>query len=330
MIDHIGNTDLIYNKYLSELYNCTISIKAEYQNPGMSSKDRPAISMIRDAEKRGLLKPGHTIVEASSGNTALGLVMIAKELGYKTHFFLSRNSSIEKQKALKLHGANITICENSSSPEDSKSTMACARDWCLSNPDSFFCNQYSNKANSLAHFDSTGPEIWNQSEGSVTHFLCGVGTGGTITGVGKFLKSKNPMITVIGVDSEGSILHDYFYYGQVSKVTTSVCPIEGIGRKFIPSVLDFGCIDEFFRVSDKQAVNRIYDFIEHDAHLPGFSSGAVLSALNQMSAGLRPNDHVVLLFADHGSRYMSKIYNQDWLIEHHHDKWMKHESVKTG
>ena len=322
MIDQIGNTDLIYNKYLSELYNCTISIKAEYQNPGMSSKDRPAISMIRDAEKRGLLKPGDTIVEASSGNTALGLVMIAKELGYNTHFFLSRNSSIEKQKALKLHGATLTICENSSCPEDSKSTMSCARDWCLSNPDSFFCNQYFNEANSQAHYDGTGPEIWNQSEGSVTHFLCGVGTGGTITGVGKYLKSKNPMITIIGVDSEGSILHDHFYYGQVSEVTSSVCPIEGIGRKFIPSVLDFGCIDEFFRVSDKQAVNQIYDFIEHDAHLPGFSSGAVLSALNQLSAGLRPNDHVVLLFADHGSRYMSKIYNQDWLIEHHHDNWI--------
>lgn len=316
MIDQIGNTDLIRSNRLSDLYQCQIYLKAEFQNPGMSAKDRPALYMIRDAERRGLLKPGFTVVEASSGNTAIGLASICKELGYPCHFFLSKSSSPEKRTLLKLYGAEITICDNSNGLDDALSTLSRATSWSSEHPHSYFCNQYENPANVQAHFETTGPEIWSQTVGGVTHFICGVGTGGTISGVGKYLKSQDSTVTIIGVDTFGSILYDYFYNGVVTEPTHPVCEIEGIGRLFVPGNLDVGCIDEFIRISRDEAIKAVYDFIGSSAILPGFSSAAVLAALHKIGPGLRERDTVVLMFADHGCRYMSKIYNQQWLHEH--------------
>jgi cystathionine beta-synthase len=320
MIEQIGNTELLREIHLSNLYSSSISIKAEFQNPGMSSKDRPALYMIRDAEKRGLIKPGYTVVDASSGNTATGLAILCKELGYKSHFFLSPSASDEKIQCLHDLGAQITICCTSGGPDDPDSTINRAKMWCVENPTSYFCNQYFNKANQLSHFETTGPEIWLQTRGQITHFICGIGTGGTISGVGKYLKKMDPTITVIGVDSVGSILYDYFYKGSFEVDPNKKCDIEGIGRKFVPGALDISVIDEMIQVSSDEAIESAYEFITFSSILPGFSSAAVLAALKKIGPGLRVTDHVVLLFADHGCKYQSKLYNPDWLTGHRSDK----------
>jgi cystathionine beta-synthase len=316
MIERIGNTDLLREYHLSNLYLSNIFVKAEFQNPGKSSKDRPALYMIRDAEKRGLLHPGFTVVDASSGNTATGLAMLCNELGYECHFFLSKSASDEKIDCLTQLGAQITVCCTSGGPDDPDSTINRAIQWCSENPQSYFCNQYFNQANQLSHFETTGPEIWEQTDGQITHFISGIGTGGTISGVGKFLKQMDPTITVIGVDSVGSILHDYFYKGTFEVDHNQKCDIEGIGRKFIPGALDISCIDEVIQVSRNEAVQSAYEYIRNSSILPGFSSAAVLAALQKIAPGLRESDRIVLLFADHGSKYQSKLYNEDWLTEH--------------
>jgi cystathionine beta-synthase len=316
MIEQIGNTELLRDDHLSNLYSSNLFIKAEYQNPGKSSKDRPALYMIRDAEQRGFLKSGYTVVDASSGNTATGLALLCNELGYSCHFFLSASASKEKVECLKDLGAQITVCCTSGGPDDPESTIYRAVQWCEANPESYFCNQYFNLANQQAHFETTGPEIWDQTHGQITHFVCGIGTGGTISGVGKYLKQMDPTITVIGVDSVGSILHDYFYKGTFEVDQTNRCDIEGIGRKFVPGALDISCMDEIIQVSRDEAVYAAYEYIENGMILPGFSSAAVLAALQKVAPGLRETDQVVLLFSDHGSKYQSKLYCEAWLTEH--------------
>lgn len=327
MIERIGNTELLREHYLSNLYLSNIFVKAEFQNPGKSSKDRPALYMIRDAEQRGLLKPGFTVVDASSGNTATGLAMLCNELGYRCHFFLSKSASEEKIDCLLNLGAKITVCCTSGGPDDPDSTINRAIQWCRDNPESYFCNQYFNKSNQQSHFETTGPEIWEQTGGQITHFVCGIGTGGTISGVGKYLKKMDPTITVIGVDSVGSILHDYFYKGTFEVDHSKKCDIEGIGRKFIPGALDITCIDEVIQVSKIEAVESAYQFVRYSSILPGFSSAAVLAALHKISPGFRESDHIVLLFADHGSKYQSKLYNNEWLAEHNFE--FKSDIVQT-
>ncbi len=316
MIERIGNTELFREYHLSNICLSNIYVKAEFQNPGKSSKDRPALFMIRDAERRGLLKSGFTVVDASSGNTAIGLAMLCNELGYKCHFFLSKSASDEKIECLRGLGAQITICCTSGGPDDPDSTINRAIKWCEEHPESYFCNQYFNLANQQSHFETTGPELWEQTNGSITHFICGIGTGGTISGVGKYLKQMNPTVTMIGVDSVGSILHDYFYKGSFEVDHSKKCEIEGIGRKFIPGALDMSYIDEIIQISRDEAVKAAYDYIEFSPFLPGFSSAAVLAALQKIAPGFRENDHIVILFADHGSKYQSKLYNEEWLTEH--------------
>lgn len=316
MIDRIGKTELLRQHHLSNLYHSSIFIKAEYQNPGKSSKDRPALYMLKDAEERGLLKPGYTVVDASSGNTATGLAILCKELGYDAHFFISKSASHEKIDNLYQLGAQITFCCSSGGPDDPQSTINRAKEWCREHTKTYFCNQYFNPANLRSHYETTGPEIWEQSGGQITHFICGIGTGGTISGVGKFLKSMDPSVTVIGVDSVGSILHDYFYKGTFEVDCSEKCEIEGIGRKFIPGSLDISVIDEIIQVSRDEAVTAAYEFIGHNSFLPGFSSAAVLAALQKVAPGLREQDKIVLLFADDGSKYQSKLYNSEWLTEH--------------
>jgi len=316
MIERIGNTELLREHHLSNLFLSNIFVKAEYQNPGKSSKDRPALYMIRDAEVRGLLRTGYTVVDASSGNTAIGLAMLCNELGYRSHFFLSKSASNEKIDYLRTLGSQITICCTSGGPDDPESTINRAIQWCNDNHESYFCNQYFNQANQESHFETTGPEIWEQTGGQITHFVCGIGTGGTISGVGNYLKKMDPTITVIGVDSVGSILHDYFYKGSFEVDHLKRCEIEGIGRKFIPGALDISIIDEIVQISRDEAVYAAYDYIEKGLILPGFSSAAVLAALQKIGPGFRESDQVVLLFADHGSKYQSKLYSNEWLTEH--------------
>lgn len=316
MIERIGNTELLREHHLSNLYLSNIFVKAEFQNPGKSSKDRPALYMIRDAEHRGLLRPGYTVVDASSGNTATGLAMLCNELGYNCHFFLSKSASDDKIECLRGLGAQITVCCTSGGPDDPESTINRALKWCDENPESYFCNQYFNQANQKSHFETTGPEIWEQTGGQITHFICGIGTGGTISGVGRYLKEMDPTITVIGVDSVGSILHDYFYKGTFEVDHSKRCDIEGIGRKFVPGALDISFIDEIVQVSRDEAVHAAFDYIKNGIILPGFSSAAVLAALQKIAPGFRENDCIVLLFADHGSKYQSKLYNNEWLSGH--------------
>jgi cystathionine beta-synthase len=328
MIDLIGNTPLYLDPHLSNLAGCTVSVKADYQNPGMSSKDRPALFMIQDAIQRGLLQRGDTVVEASSGNTAIGLAMVCQTYGLKCHFFISRKCSDEKKSILRQFGAEITACTSSGDEWDPESPLGKARLFAENHPSSFFCNQYANKANSAAHYQTTGPEIWRQTKGKVTHFIAGIGTGGTITGVGRYLKSQNPAVKVLGVDPVGSVLYDYFRTGSVVQPEGS-CTIEGIGRTFLPAVLGFDCIDDVFRVGDAQAVEAAYSYRESTGYLTGFSSAAVLASLLEHSDLFETNNHVVLFFADHGSRYASKLYNPAWLAEHVPDCRIPHCTAKA-
>lgn len=315
MIERIGNTGLYLVRSLSRFYGCSVYVKADYMNPGMSAKDRPAFYMVRDAERRGLLKPGYTVVEASSGNTAIGLAMICKELGYKCHFFLSKKCSDEKISLLGVYGATHTVCASSGCVNDPESTIGRAKRYCDTRNDTYFCNQYANEANSRSHYETTGPEIWDQTDGTVTHFFAGVGTGGTITGVGRFLKEQNPQVCIIGVDPVGSVLYDFFYNERMAGPADHVCQIEGIGRSFIPDILDISVIDKFVQVTDAATVRAAYGLVDVEGMLTGFSSAAVLAALDQIKDDLNSNDKVVLFFPDHGSRYLSKLYNPVWLGE---------------
>lgn len=313
MKDLIGGTNLYPVKSLSEAAGCQVYIKADYLNPGMSSKDRPALFMIKEGVRKGFIHSGTTIVEASSGNTAIGLAMICKSYDLKAHFFVSNKCSSEKLEILNLYGADVTICSSSGDMNDSESTLGKAKRFSDSEPKAFFCNQYFNEANANAHFNTTGPEIWEQTGGKVTHFIAGVGTGGTISGVGGFLKSQMASTKVIGADPEGSILYNHFYDLDYQNLPEVVNFIEGIGRRFIPGSLNFDVIDSLVKVSNEEAICEAYAFLDSDSFISGFSSAAVLSAFRKVTPSLKESDHVVLFFADHGSRYLSKLYNTEWL-----------------
>lgn len=315
MIKNIGETSLFRSEALSESHHCHVYIKADYQNPGMSAKDRPALYMIKHAEKQGFLKPGYTVVEASSGNTAIGLALVCKSRGYKCHFFISAKCSAEKRELLKVLGAEITICTTSGDVTDPDSTLGRAAQYAESTAMTYFCNQYYNPANSLAHYETTGPELWAQTKGSITHFIAGVGTGGTITGVGKYLKEQNSNVNIIGVDPAGSILTEYFLTGDVTNKKRLAYQVEGIGRNFIPGVLNNAYIDEFITVSDDETVLAAYRSVQETGLLPGFSSAAVLAALDKLTPKLLPTSKVVLFFPDHGIRYLSKLYNTQWVSD---------------
>ncbi len=313
MLERIGQTPLIRSESLSSKYGCTVYIKEDFHNPGMSSKDRIAHYMIREAAQSGILSPGGTVVEASSGNTGLGLAMIARTKGYSCHIFVSNKCSAEKISLLERHGATVTICTNSNGFSDPGSTQARARRYADRTPGAFFCNQYFNPANTRAHYETTGPEIWEQSTSPITHFIAGVGTGGTISGIGRYLKEQNPAIRVWGIDPCGSILTDYFNHGTITKPGNYL--IEGIGRNFIPGTLDFDIIDRFIQVDEPDAVLAAHVHKRDTGFLSGFSSAAVMAGLHRAASqqSFRPQDTVVLFFADHGSRYLSKLYNEQWL-----------------
>jgi cystathionine beta-synthase len=309
----IGGTPLTLSEFLSDQMGCAIYIKKEFCNPGGSAKDRVAMFLIKDGEDRGLIQQDTIIVEASSGNTAIGLAMICKRKGYRCKFFVTTKSAPEKIKILKSLGAMIEVAMGSGGPDDEGSSYFMAQQYCIKNPKTYYCNQYFNPINVEAHYQTTGPEIWGQMRGHISHFLAGVGTSGTITGVGKYLKGKSSNINIIGVEPCGSILQHYHNQHSLEGAIMGKFVIEGIGRHFIPSIFDGRYIDDIIQVEEIQCVDAAYKYRFETGELPGFSSAAVIQALYQLKGKLPSDAGVVLLFCDSGERYASKLYNKQWL-----------------
>lgn len=279
----------------------------------MSAKDRPAYYMIQDAIARNFIGPGGTFVEASSGNTGLGIALIAKQMGYRVKIFVSKSCSNEKIATLTDAGAEIEICDNSNGLQDFHSTQFRAQSFAATQPNAYFTNQYYNSQNIRAHYKTTGPEIWQQTEGKITHFVSGVGTGGTISGVGRFLKEKKENIKIWGVEPNGSILQHYLRHRTVPDNISPFDPIEGIGRNFVPGSFDPDQVDHIFQVSHADTKNSATAYRRATGLLCGFSSAATLAALAQHADAMKldATHHIVLLFPDHGSRYISKLYAED-------------------
>lgn len=307
---HIGNTPVRKCSTLSALFNTNIFIKEEFHNPGMSAKDRPALYMVQDAIANNKIQPGGTFVEASSGNTGLGITLIAKSLGYRSKIFVSKSCSDEKIDALQSAGAEIEICENSNGLHDFNSTQFRAQSYAATNDNAYFTNQYYNTQNIRAHYKSTGPELWEQTQGKITHFIAGIGTGGTISGVGRFLKAQNKHIKIWGVEPRGSVLRHFLKSGSMPDCLQPFEPIEGIGRNFIPGSLDVEVIDDIFQVESDDAKQAARRYAAETGILIGFSSAAIVACLSKYMEEMRigRHDHVVLFFPDHGSRYISKLY----------------------
>lgn len=313
ILDTIGNTPLVkLNKVVPDV-PCTVLAKVETTNPGNSVKDRMALKMIEDAEARGDLKPGGTIIECTSGNTGMGIAIAAVVKGYKCIFTTSDKQSKEKIDLLRAVGAEVIVCPTNVTPEDPRSYYSVAERLNKEIPNSYWANQYDNLSNRQAHYESTGPEIWAQTEGQVTHFVVGVGTGGTISGVGKYLKEQNPNVKIWGIDTYGSVFKKYHETGEFD--TNEIYPYitEGIGEDIIPKNVDFELIDLFEKVTDKDAAVATRDLARKEGILVGNSAGAALAGVNQLAAHLKPDDLVVVLFHDHGSRYVGKMFNDDWM-----------------
>jgi cystathionine beta-synthase len=306
-----GNTPLQLCSYLSDKYQCHISLKKEYFNPNKTSKDRAAWYMVKDAIAKQRLKPNDTIVEASSGNTGIGIAYLAKQLGYRSCIFVTKSCSKEKLALLRALAAKIVICDNSNGPLDKNSTQYQARAFTESNSNCYYTDQYNNPMNWRAHYETTGPEIWAQTAGKVTHFIAGVGTTGTVTGVGKYLKEQNQAIKVFGIEPLGSILSHYKRYGKISSLNLEMEKIEGIGRKFVPGIFNLGVVDHILQVGLAHTRQTAVDYYKRSGILTGFSSAAVLAGLENYCANnpLGKQDHVVLLFADYGDRYTNNLYS---------------------
>jgi len=315
LTESIGNTPMVVlNKITSEL-PCQVYAKYETFNPGNSVKDRIGLKMIIDAESKGLLKPGGTIIEGTSGNTGLGLAIVAITRGYKCIFVTSDKQSQEKIDILKLYGAKVVVCPTNVDADDPRSYYSVSKKLADKTPNSWYVNQYDNPSNPMGHYESTGPEIWEQTEGKVTHFVVGVGTGGTISGVGKFLKEKNNKIKIWGVDAYGSVLKKYHETGIFDKNEIYPYVTEGIGEDMIPMNIDFDVIDGFTKVTDKDAALYCRKLLKEEGMFLGNSAGAAIKGVLQLKENFNSKDLVVVLFHDHGSRYLKKIYNDVWMRE---------------
>ncbi|WP_316807251.1 pyridoxal-phosphate dependent enzyme [Pedobacter agri] len=315
ILETIGNTPLVKLNTITKNVPGTILAKIETTNPGNSIKDRMAVKMIEDAEKSGKLKPGGTIIEGTSGNTGMGLAMAAIIKGYKCIFTTTDKQSKEKVDALRAFGAEVIVCPTNVEPEDPRSYYSVSSRLEREVPNSWKPNQYDNLANSAAHYEQTGPEIWEQTEGKITHLVVGVGTGGTISGTGKYLKEKNPNIQVWGIDTYGSVFKKYKETGIFDKDEIYPYITEGIGEDFLPANVNFDVIDLFEKVTDKDAALMTRDIARKEGIFVGNSAGAAIGGLIQLKDKLKPQDVVVVIFHDHGSRYMGKMYNEDWLRE---------------
>ena len=309
----IGNTPLIKLNNIVKDLPCTVLAKYETFNPGNSVKDRIALKMIDDAEKKGLLKPGGTIIEGTSGNTGMGLAIVAINRGYKCIFVASDKQSKGKLDSLRVFGAKVIVCPTDVDAEDERSYYSVSKKLSEEIPNSWYVNQYDNPSNTKAHYESTGPEIWKQTEGKITHFVVGVGTGGSISGIGKYLKEMNPNIKVWGVDAYGSVLKKFHETGEFDKNEIYPYKTEGIGEDMIPENIDFDIIDGFTKVTDKDAALYCRELVSKEAMFLGNSAGAAVKGVLQLAEHFTKDDIVVVLFHDHGSRYIHKIYNDKWM-----------------
>ena len=315
ILETIGNTPLIkLNKVTSEI-EATVLAKVEYFNPGNSVKDRMAIKMVEDAEKDGRLKPGGTIVEGTSGNTGMGLALAAIVKGYKLICVTNDKQSKGKIDVLKAVGAKVIICPTNVDPDDPSSYYSTAKRISDETENSWYVNQYNNLSNREAHYLSTGPEIWNQTKGKITHFVVGVGTGGTISGVAKYLKEKNSDIKIWGIDTFGSVFKKYHETGVFDKSEIYPYLTEGIGEDIIPDNVDFSLIDHFEKVNDEDAAIYSRRLAKEEGIFAGYSCGAAIKGVIQLKKHFSKNDVVVVLLHDSGSRYIEKIYNDEWMKE---------------
>lgn len=315
ILETIGNTPLIRLNKITKDFPCMVLAKVDYFNPGNSIKDRMALKMIEVAEQEGKLKPGGTIIECTSGNTGMGLAITACVKGYKCIFTTTDKQSKEKADILKALGAEVIVCPTNVEPEDPRSYYSVARRLSKEIPNSYFCNQYDNLANRLAHYETTGPEIWRQTDGKITHLVCTAGTGGTITGVGMYLKEKNPNIQVWAIDVYGSLLTKYYRTGEVDMNEVHPYISEGFGEDFVPQNYNMSVIDHFEQVTDKAGAIMARKLAKEEGIFCGYSAGSCVQGLIQLKNKLKKDDLVVCIFHDHGSRYVAKIYNDQWMIE---------------
>jgi cystathionine beta-synthase len=316
ILETIGDTPLVrLNKVIGLDFPCPVYAKIEYGNPGNSIKDRMALKMIEVAEEDGRLKPGGTIIEGTSGNTGMGLAIAAIIKGYKCIFTTTDKQSKEKVDILKAMGAEVIVCPTNVEPEDPRSYYSVSKRLATEVPNSWYVNQYDNLANRLAHYETTAPEIWNQTDGKVTHVVVASGTGGTITGIGKYMKEKNPNVKMWAIDSYGSLLKKWYDTGEIDMKEVHPYISEGFGEDFVPENYDKAVIDHFEKVSDKDGAVMARRIAKEEGIFVGYSAGSVVAGLLQLKGQLKPTDFVVLIFHDHGSRYVGKIFNDEWMLE---------------
>ena len=315
ILETIGNTPLVQlNKVTAEV-NALVLAKVETFNPGNSVKDRMAVKMVEDAEADGRLQPGGTIIEGTSGNTGMGLALAAIVKGYKCIFVITDKQSKEKSDILRAVGAKVIVCPTDVEPTDPRSYYSVSKKLGEEIPNSWYVNQYDNPSNAIAHYEQTGPEIWEQTEGEITHFVVGVGTGGTISGVAKYLKEKNPNIKIWGIDTYGSVFKKYHETGIFDENEIYSYITEGIGEDILPKNVDFSLIDGFTKVTDKDAAVYTRKIALEEGIFVGNSAGAAVKGLLQLKDHFKPEDVVVVLFHDSGSRYVGKMFNDDWMRE---------------
>ena len=326
ILDAIGKTPLIRLRKVTEGFRGLILAKAEYLNPGGSVKDRIGVRIVEEAERSGRLKPGGTIVESTSGNTGMGLALVAAVKGYKTVFTLPDKMSTEKIRLLRAFGAEVIVTPTAVAHDSPESYTEVARRIVRETPNAILAGQYDNPRNPESHYLTTGPELWDQTGGRITHFVCGIGTGGTITGAGKFLKEQNPSIRVIGVDPHGSVLKEYFYTKTMTPLPKTY-KVEGIGQDYVPGVLDFTYIDEVVEADDRESFLMARRLTKEEGILSGGSAGTAVAGMLKVAPGFTDNDVVVVLLPDTGERYISKIYNDDWMRE---NGFMAPERITIG
>ncbi|KZS41202.1 cystathionine beta-synthase [Aquimarina aggregata] len=315
ILETIGNTPMVKMNALVKDVDALVLAKYETFNPGNSVKDRMALKMIEDAEADGRLKPGGTIIEGTSGNTGMGLALVAIIKGYKLICVLADKQSKEKMDILRAVGAKVMVCPTNVEPEDPRSYYSVSKRLAEETPNSWYVNQYDNPSNALAHYESTGPEIWKQTDGKITHFIVGVGTGGTISGVGKYLKEQNPNVKIWGIDTYGSVFKKYHETGVFDENEIYSYITEGIGEDILPKNVDFSVIDGFTKVTDKDAAIYTQRLAKEEGMFLGNSAGAAIKGLLQLKENFTKDDVVVILYHDHGSRYVGKMFNDDWMRE---------------